>query len=98
MGRVDRRDRIDNRIGEWPRVLLAVAVAAHLFARQSASAQTLTSTIIVPSDGTVTADFSQPIQWTSVPNVQTYYLYVGTTPGAKDLVDTGETLQTSLLA
>jgi hypothetical protein len=43
----------------------------------------------------VNADLSQPIQWTSVANVQAYYLYVGTTPGAKDLVDTGEILQTS---
>src|SRR5207245_111092 len=46
----------------------------------------------------VNADLSQPIQWTSVANAQAYYLYVGTTLGAKDLVDTGETLQTSYLA
>ena len=44
------------------------------------------------------ADLTQPIQWTSVANVQAYYLYVGTTLGAKDLVNTGEMLQTSYLA
>ena len=38
------------------------------------------------------------MRWTSVANVQAYYLYVGTTRGAKDLVDTGEILQTSYLA
>jgi hypothetical protein len=31
------------------------------------------------------------LNWTTVPNVQAYYLYVGTTLGAKDLVKTGET-------
>jgi hypothetical protein len=61
-------------------------------------AQPLTATITYPSDGTVNADLSQPIQWTSVAGVQAYYLYVGTTVGANDLVNTGETLQTSYLA
>ena len=54
--------------------------------------------ILYPTNGAVNADLSQPIQWTSVAHVQAYYLYVGTTRGAKDLVDTGEILQTSYLA
>ena len=53
--------------------------------------------ILYPTNGAVNADLSQPIQWTSVAHVQAYYLYVGTTRGAKDLVDTGEMLQTSYL-
>jgi hypothetical protein len=58
----------------------------------------LAATITSPADGSANADLSQLIQWTSVPNPQAYYLYVGTTFGAKDLVDTGETLHTSFLA
>ena len=38
-----------------------------------------------------------PIQWTSVPSAQAYYLYVGSTVGAKDLVDSREIQQTSRL-
>jgi hypothetical protein len=33
--------------------------------------------------------------WTAVTDAQAYYLYVGTSPGAKDIVDTGETKATS---
>src|SRR5206468_708945 len=36
-----------------------------------------------------------PIQWTSVPGAQAYYLYIGSTSGAKDLVNSGEIQQTS---
>ena len=38
------------------------------------------------------------VQWTTVVNAQAYYLYVGSTIGAKDLVDTREIQQTSWLA
>ena len=60
--------------------------------------QSATATIVYPPDGTMAADFSRAIQWTTVPNVLAYYLYVGTSPGAKDLVNTGEIPQTSYLA
>ena len=33
---------------------------------------------------------SQLFRWTRISNVQVYYLYVGSMPGAKDIVDTGE--------
>jgi hypothetical protein len=51
--------------------------------------------VTYPSNGSTVADMNQPLRWTSVANVQTYYLYIGTTVGAKDLINTGETLQTS---
>src|SRR5438093_9251959 len=54
----------------------------------------LTAAITYPTNGAVNADLSHPIQWTSVANVQAYYLYVGTTAGASDLVNTGELQQT----
>jgi hypothetical protein len=54
------------------------------------AAATLTS----PLNGTSNADLFQTFRWTSVRNVQAYYLYVGSTLGANDLVNTGEILQT----
>jgi hypothetical protein len=55
------------------------------------------ATITYPADGSTSADFKLPIQWTPVAGVQAYYLYVGSTAGAKDLVDTGEIQTTSYL-
>jgi hypothetical protein len=78
--------------------LLVLVVAVTLGQQSSALAQSHTATLLYPTNGAVNADLSQPVRWTSVANVQTYYLYVGTTRGAKDLVDTGEILQTSYLA
>ena len=53
---------------------------------------------IAPLDGTTNFDAWQPIQWTPVANAQAYYLYVGTSRGAKDLVDSGELQVTSYQA
>lgn len=53
------------------------------------------SYVSYPSNGATITDLSVPIQWTTVASAQAYYLYVGTTPGAKDLVNTGEVLRTS---
>src|SRR5204862_1563824 len=40
----------------------------------------------------------QAFAWTTVPNAQAYYLYVGTTQGANNLVNTGEIQTTSYSA
>jgi hypothetical protein len=80
----------------WRFLIFIVAVT--LGPQSSVLPQSSTAMILYPVNGAVNADLSQPIQWTSVANVQAYYLYVGTTPGAKDLVDTGELLRTSYLA
>src|SRR5206468_4462903 len=53
---------------------------------------------IAPLDGATNFDAWQPMQWTAVANAQAYYLYVGTSRGAKDLVDSGEMLVTSYQA
>jgi hypothetical protein len=37
-------------------------------------------------------------QWNTISNADAYYLYVGTAPGAKDIVDTGEITTTSYRA
>lgn len=56
------------------------------------------ATIIAPSNGATNVDASAPINisWTSVASAQAYYLYVGTTPGAKDVYASGETANTSV--
>src|SRR2546428_13661299 len=53
--------------------------------------------ITYPANGASGANLTQPIQWTTIQSVQAYYLYVGTSLGAKDLVNTGEIQQTSYL-
>jgi len=76
-------------------VIVAAAVAS---APLDAAAATLTSTLVSPADGAQAADLSQPIRWTAVANADAYYLYVGSSIGAKDLVDSGATQQTSYVA
>jgi uncharacterized repeat protein (TIGR03803 family) len=58
----------------------------------------LQARITSPVSGAIDADLTLPIQWTPVANAQAYYLYVGTTVGARDLVNTGEIQQTSYVA
>src|SRR5205809_4581230 len=82
----------------WYRyVLILTALAVSVGWPRSARAQTLTSILTYPANLATNADMTLPIQWTGVANVQAYYLYVGSTFGGKDLVNTGETLQTSEL-
>jgi hypothetical protein len=52
--------------------------------------------VVWPVDGASGVDPMRSITWTSVPNAQAYYLYVGTQPGLKDVYDSGETLLTSI--
>jgi len=56
--------------------------------------------LISPPAGSTNVDPILPVQftWTSVPNEQAYYLYVGTTLGAKDVVNSGETQRTTWTA
>ena len=54
--------------------------------------------LIAPLAGAQTVTSAQPFLWTEVPGAVAYYLYVGTTPGAKDVVDTGEIKQTTYSA
>src|SRR5439155_372668 len=83
----------------WYRyVLILTALAVSVGWPGSARAQTLTSVLTYPANLATNADMTLPIQWTGVANAQAYYLYVGSTFGGKDLVNTGETLQTSELA
>ena len=51
--------------------------------------------LLYPTNGSTNVSTSKPFTWNSVPGVQAYYLYVGTSPGATDIVNSGETLATS---
>jgi DNA/RNA endonuclease YhcR with UshA esterase domain len=53
---------------------------------------------ITPINGATDVDSSRPIEWTAVIDAQTYYLYIGSSRGAKDLIDTGEIQETSYRA
>jgi hypothetical protein len=59
------------------------------------AASPATARLSFPSEGATVMETTEWFSWTSVPNAQSYYLYVGTTPGAKDIADSGETLQTT---
>lgn len=48
------------------------------------------ATIRERTDPSSEMDTRRPLQWTEVQGAEAYYLYVGTTRGAKDLVNTGE--------
>jgi hypothetical protein len=56
------------------------------------------ATLIAPVNGATNVDVTQPIQWTTVPHAQAYYLYVGTAVGANDLVNSREIQLTSFPA
>jgi hypothetical protein len=52
------------------------------------------ASIVTPADGDSDADPLGPVTWTSFPGAQAYYLYVGTSVGAKDVFESFETLDT----
>ena len=55
------------------------------------STSPLRATLITPADGsTGFIAATMPFTWTSVPIAEKYYLYVGTSVGAKDLIDSQE--------
>jgi len=59
------------------------------------AAMPATALLRAPADGLAGVPTTTSFWWTSVPGVQSYYLYVGRTPGAKDVVNSGEIRDTS---
>lgn len=53
------------------------------------------SVLVYPYQSASDTSAYETFVWTGVTDAQSYYLYVGTSPGAKDIVDTGETKSTS---
>ena len=56
----------------------------------STGAPAIKATVITPANGATAVNPTGTIQWTAVPGAQKYYVYVGSTPGAKDLIDSEE--------
>ena len=54
-----------------------------------------TATLTSPANGATNVSPLQTLQWTSVPSVQAYVLWVGTTVGTHDVVNTPEMQPTS---
>jgi len=79
-----------------PHLVVTLLFAAVLW--PAAAAAQLTAQITYPANGATNADLSQPIRWTTVTNAQAYQLYIGSTPGAKDILDSRQTQATSFLA
>jgi hypothetical protein len=77
---------LNRRLGT-PVVLVAMIAGA--------AAQQTPASFIYPQNGQKNVTTSQPFQWTSDPTALAYYLYVGTTQGAKDVINSGETPATS---
>src|SRR5205814_7325561 len=50
-----------------------------------------------PAPGATTFDPRKPFAWTTVATAQAYYLYVGSSLGAKDVVNSGELSLTGYL-
>jgi hypothetical protein len=48
-----------------------------------------------PKQGMIAVDTRKPFTWSTAPDAQAYYLRIGTSPGATDLVDSGTTTKTS---
>src|SRR5204863_10142551 len=64
----------------------------------TASTVLVVATLTSPLNGSTTVIMTLPLQWTTVVGAQAYQLYLGSTLGAKDLVDTGQIQPTSYLA
>src|SRR3989442_1646456 len=54
-----------------------------------------TARLIYPQDKATAVDPNLTLSWSTVPDAITYYLYVGTTLGGKDVGDSGETKASS---
>jgi hypothetical protein len=72
----------------FPAIVLALAACPSL-----AQTPPAPSTFIEPTDGSI-LEPGRAIRWTARPGALAYYLYVGTAPGLKDLIDSRETQQT----
>lgn len=74
----------------------ALALALLFVASRGAIAQTATFTN--PANGATNVDVAQPMQWTAVSGAQAYQLWIGSTAGSSNLLDSFQTQQTSWAA
>lgn len=66
-----------------------ITVALALVAPSVALGSTPGATLTYPTSGATKVDTSKGFSWNTAPSAQAYYLYIGTSQGAKDLLDSG---------
>src|SRR5689334_20135638 len=71
-------------------ILLVTCVVGITLGVTRVASDPLISTLTYPTNGAIDVATGQTFQWQPVGGAQTYYLYVGTTLGAKDVINTGE--------
>lgn len=87
-------NRTPSRTGRLRAVIVAACAAVALsLSAADASAQTPAS--IVSPQANATWHPGDPVSWSPVQGALAYYLYIGQSPGLKNLVDTGEIQATS---
>ena len=82
------------RTGARATALLATALL--LLALPVAAVRAAPATLVSPVPGGAALRADAVFQWTAVASASVYYLYVGTSHGAKDIVNSGELAGTSL--
>jgi hypothetical protein len=75
----------------WTKIAGAWAYSPDISFQVSKSASRFT----YPKPGMTAVDTRKPFTWSAAPDAQAYYLHVGTSPGALNLVDSGTTTATS---
>src|SRR5205809_868842 len=73
----------------------AVLLGSLVTAAAHPAGQSLTSALTYPVNGATNADLSLPIRWTTVTGAQAYQLYLGSTPGAMDILNSRQIHTTS---
>lgn len=70
------------------RTLSLLAATLFILPAGLAAAQTL-ATLIAPANGATNVDPGAPFSWNTVSNADAYYVYVGSAPGLKDIINSG---------
>jgi hypothetical protein len=76
-------------------VQLGARVGGQWSYSQSSFVTRKTSLLVGVPQTSNSLDVSQPLMWESIEGAQAYYLYVGSAPGGKDLLESGSTTATS---
>jgi hypothetical protein len=72
-----------------------IAAVAFAVSASIARSQAVGANFLYPLNGQQNVDTTQPFVWNSSPGALAYQLYVGSSPGARDLFDSRQTLNTS---
>jgi hypothetical protein len=83
-----------NKLGFWVAVFFVCVFSLAIGAEAQVSSSV--ASLSYPLDGASQINPSVTFTWGAVSGAQVYYLYVGSSPGLKDVYDSGETTKTGL--